>query len=77
MSPPKLPVALLIVNDALPEPVSRVIGNVSVPPSVLPEIVMVKGAVMFAPVNEASGIVELNVPLPAIPPVSVAVPLIV
>jgi hypothetical protein len=78
VSPLKLPVALVIVADPVPEePLSQPIGTVIVPPSVLPEIVMVKGAVAPEAPRAANGIVELNVPLPAIPPVIVAVPVIV
>jgi len=54
-------------------------GNVSVPPSVPAEVVMVKGvlAVVPPPVSAVSGTVALKVPLAEIAPVNVAVPVIV
>jgi hypothetical protein len=75
-------VALVIVADPVPEvaaPSNKVIGITSVPPSVPPEVVMVKGVltVVPPPASAVSGIVALNVPLPEIPPVSVAVPVAV
>jgi hypothetical protein len=74
VSPAKLPVALVIVADTVPEPDSTAIGIVRVPPRVLPEIVMVNGALRFVPLNEVRETVELKVPLPLIAPLSVAVP---
>jgi len=75
-------VAVVIVAEPEPEvasPSSKVTGIISVPPSVPPESVMVKGALAVVPLRvvAVSGMLPLNAPLPAIAPVSVAVPVAV
>lgn len=73
---------MVIVAEPEPEvasPSSKVTGIISVPPSVPPESVMVKGALAVVPLRvvAVSGMLPLNAPLPAIAPVSVAVPVAV
>jgi len=76
VSPAKLPDALVIVSDPVPdESSSQPAGTTRVPPSEPPEAVIVKGT--DPPLaNSLMGTVALKLPLALIAPVMVAVPVI-